>query len=284
MAARASKEWWTCRLQLTVGVITLLLDTSASDHDGPGNGSGRQDPELVRFAATGDPALCERLVRRYRPLAETGARRFGRRGVPHDDLFQVANIGLLKAIRRFDPSFERPFAVFAVATIRGELRRYFRDHTWMVRVPRRIKDLNVTLSRVSGDLTERLGRSPTVLELAEEADVDVDLVLEALDARFAYAAEPLLSPGTDGQPTNEPVETSAVLDDLEVRLLLRGHMSVLHPRQRLILHLRFIEDLTQSEIARRLGTSQVSISRQLASAFTVLRSNLSSDLRPEGAG
>jgi RNA polymerase sigma-B factor len=239
------------------------------------------EAELFRLAALGDPARCDELVRRYRPIADAAARRFGGRGVPHDDLFQVACIGLLKAIRRFDPDRGRPFRVFAAATMRGELLRHFRDHTWMLRVPRRIKDLSVTLTRLSAELHDGTGRPPTVLELAEVAGADVDQVVEALDARRAYLAGPLTT-GSDEGAGNEPTGPVDDIDALEVRLFLDSHVEQLTGHQRRLLHLRFVEDLTQTEIAGLLDTSQVNVSRQLAATLKLLRSRLHGGGRGDG--
>lgn len=238
-----------------------------------GGGRGPDDaPEVVaRFTAyreTGDRSLRNALVAEHRSLADALARRYANRGEPLDDLEQVAMLGLVKAVERFDPSKGIPFAGFAVPTITGELRRHFRDHTWAVKVHRRAKDLHVRMPAVADRLRVELGRAATPAELAEALDVDLDEVLDALDAGTAYRSAS--TDTTEGSTAASHAmqrhdrDEGSAADD---RVLLASLLAELSDRDRTIIGLRFFEDLSQSEIAERVGMSQVHVSRILRRAM-----------------
>jgi RNA polymerase sigma-B factor len=231
---------------------------------------------LDRFSGHRDPALRDEIIERANWLALRGARRFVDRGEPFDDLLQVARLGLMKAVDRFDPSLGVPFGAYATPTIMGELRRYFRDHTWSVHVSRRAKDLRPMVNAASDKLAAELGRSPRVSEIAQVLDVGEDAVLEALEANNAYRAHTLDPAGTGHTP---PVDGGfeGVLDrDVVGHLLDR-----LPDRERTILVLRFFEGMTQSQIAERIGTSQVHVGRLITSSLAVLKSHLTAASRAE---
>lgn len=224
---------------------------------------------LARFHESRDPDLREEIVERTAWLATRSARRFSDRGEPFDDLLQVARIGLLKAVDRFDPAHGVQFGAFATPTIVGELRRYFRDHTWSVHVSRRAKDLRPAVNNAMDELTREHGRSPTVEEIAARIHSSEDAVLEALEANNAYRARSLDPAGTGHAP---PIEANfeTVLD----REVIVGLLDRLRPRERTIIYLRFFEELSQAQIAERVGTSQVHVGRLLASTLAQLRAYL----------
>jgi RNA polymerase sigma-B factor len=229
-----------------------------------------------RFAATRDPALRDEICERTHWLALRGARRFASRGEPFDDLLQVARIGLLKAIDRFDVNVGVQFGAYATPTIVGELRRYFRDHTWSVHVPRRAKDLRPAVNEANDQLSKELGRSPRVAEIAERLQVSEDAVLEALEANNAYRSS-TLDPAGHGNAASVPGDVDGVVDrELVLRLLDK-----LRPRERKILYLRFYEEMSQAQIAERIGTSQVHVGRLIASSLASLRTILDEPV-PEG--
>jgi RNA polymerase sigma-B factor len=234
-----------------------------------------------RYRASGDRRLRNELIERHRWIAIQCARRFDRRGEPLDDLVQIAQIGVLKAVERFDPAVGVAFPSFAMPTVMGELRRHFRDATWTMRVPRRLKELHVALAGANEALVQRLGRQPKVEELAAELSVDVDDILEALDAGANYRAAPLTAPaGDDGERTSEPAAMGMEDPDLaraEVRMAIRRLLSTLATRERTIVYLRYFRGLTQQEIADRVGTSQVHVSRLLRASLARLREELGED-------
>src|SRR3954451_9408440 len=210
--------------------------------------------KLEEYAASGDKALRDEIVASQVGLAEYLARRFKNRGEPIEDLIQVALLGLLKAVERFDPSRGLEFSTFATPTIVGELKRHFRDKGWAVRVPRRVQELHLRVTRVIDDLALELGRSPTVQEIAQRAGTTEDEVIEAIDAGSAYRSASLdagrsdddESPGLLGQlGENDPELARA-----ERRAALGPLISELPEREQVMLYLRFYEGLTQSEIAK----------------------------------
>ena len=233
------------------------------------------------YHRTGDQQLRNRLVETHLDLARREALRFAGRGEPVDDLLQVARLGMLKAVERFDPTLGVPFSAFARPTIAGELRRHFRDTTWSVHVPRGLKDLHAGLSRTIAALAASLGRQPTAAELAKEVGASVDEVLEALELRSAYRPTSINAPidadGTTADPAaaDESDGIDPAIDSMLVRELL-GHLD---GRQRMIVYLRFFGQLSQSEIADRVGVSQVHVSRLLRSSMITLRGLL--DDRPD---
>lgn len=228
-----------------------------------------------RYADTRDLTLRDQLVEAHMGLAAYLARRFANRGQPLEDLTQVAALGLLKAVERFDPSLKVEFSTYATTTIVGELKRYLRDRGWAVRAPRRMQELYLTLSRVVDPLGQELGRSPTIGELAAEVGASEEEVLEALEAGQAYRFASLDAPRSEGEGDTVGEAMGGEDDELaraEQRALLAPMLAHLPARQRQIVHLRFFEGLTQSEIARRLGISQMQVSRLLSRSVAQMRS------------
>ena len=228
------------------------------------------------YAETHDPQLRTELVTAHIGLAEYLARRFTNRGEPLDDLVQVASLGLLKAVDRFDPERGLEFSTYATPTIVGELKRHFRDKGWAVRVPRRVQELHLRLGTVVSTLSQELGRSPTIGEIAQAASVSEEDVLEAIEAGHAYRFTSLDAPsGADEEGTlaSQLGGTDQALVDSEHRVALSPLIARFPPRERTILHLRFFEGLTQSEIASRLGISQMHVSRLLARSLAQLRAS-----------
>jgi RNA polymerase sigma-B factor len=221
----------------------------------------------------------EQLVAQYIGLVEFLARRFRNRGEPLEDLVQVGTIGLLKAIERFDLSREVEFSTYATPTVVGELKRHFRDKGWAVRVPRRLQELHLELTKIVGHLGQELGRSPTVAEIAEAAGTSEESVLEGLEIAQAYNFTSLDAPidTEDGGSTSfadQLGEDDEHLEHLEYRASLAPEMARLPERERNILYLRFFKGLTQSEIAERLGISQMHVSRLLGRTLMKLREAL----------
>jgi RNA polymerase sigma-B factor len=237
--------------------------------------------KFVQFAATGDIGLRDELVAAHLGLAEYLARRFANRGEPLDDLVQVASLGLLKAVGRFDPERGVEFSTYATHTIVGELKRHFRDKGWAIRAPRRMQELYLRLGKVVGTLGQELGRSPTIAELAAEVEVSEEEVLEALEAGAAYRFASLDAPAggdSDGETLASRLgEEDARLVDAERRATLFPLLAQLPRREQTILQLRFFDGLTQSEIANRLGISQMHVSRLLARSVAQLRAAARTD-------
>ena len=232
------------------------------------------------YADTQDTALRTELVTAHMGLAEYLARRFTNRGEPLDDLVQVASLGLLKAVDRFDPERGLEFSTYATPTIVGELKRHFRDKGWAVRVPRRVQELHLRLGSVVSTLSQELGRSPTIGEIAQAASVSEEDVLEAIEAGHAYRFTSLDAPsGADDEGTlaSQLGSDDQALVDSEHRVALSPLIARFPPRERTILHLRFFEGLTQSEIAGRLGISQMHVSRLLARSLAQLRASAEDD-------
>lgn len=225
------------------------------------------DQALRRYSVDREPALREEIVERTNWLALRGARRFASRGEPFDDLLQVARIGLLKAVDRFDVNVGVQFGAYATPTIMGELRRYFRDHTWSLHVPRRAKDLRPAVNEAADQLTKEFGRSPQVKEIAAHLAISEDVVLEALEANNAYRSFALDTAGS----TAAAGADSGNLDEVVDREVVVTLLDRLRPRERTILYLRFYEELSQSQIAERIGTSQVHVGRLIASSLAALR-------------
>ena len=219
--------------------------------------------------------LRDRLITGYLPVAQHLARRFVHRGVPLEDLVQVATLGLINAVDRYDPSFGRDFLAYAIPTIQGELRRYFRDHSWSMRVPRRLKDLHVSINRVTEELAQGLGRAPRPSEIAARLSISVDEVLEGLEATASYASQSLdevLMEGEDKATlANLLGSNDSGLALVEAHETLRPLLETLPPRERTILVLRFFDNMTQSKIAAHLGISQMHVSRLLSQTLATLR-------------
>ena len=237
----------------------------------------REDRRLLeRYHADGDTAAREALVERFLPLARQLARRYQRGGEPLDDLVQVASLGLLKAIDRFDPARETAFSSFAVPTILGELKRHFRDKGWSVRVPRDLQELAVKVDRVGEQISGELGRAPTPAEIAEAIGASTEQVLEAREAAAAYRAVSLDRPRDEEDEETSGFAESVGIEDpgfsvAEDSATVQRLMRVLTEREREVLRLRFEEDLTQSEIGERVGVSQMHVSRLIRQSVARLR-------------
>jgi RNA polymerase sigma-B factor len=235
--------------------------------------NGEMDPRFHTLRATGDRELRNELVEEFRWLAGYCSRRFDNRGEPRDDLQQVALLGLVKAVDRFDPERGAAFSTFAVPTILGELRRHFRDKTWSVHVPRRAKELYQAVAGVVDELTSALGRSPTIAEIAGHAGITVDEALEALEVRDCYRGVPLEPVGDDDGPESAPLGADDHGFELaDARSTVASLIRTLPTaRDRLVVELRFLEGLTQSEISSRIGVSQVQVSRLLRANLARMR-------------
>jgi RNA polymerase sigma-B factor len=234
------------------------------------------EQELWRRHAAGDRAARDRLVEQYLRLARMLARRYARATEPLEDLEQVASLGLVQAIDRFDPSRGTAFSSFAVPTILGELKRHFRDRTWFLRVPRELREAAMTTERAAEVLAARLGRIPSAGEVAEATGMTLEQVLEAREAALAYRCESLDRPLHDGEDGTATLGDRLGLPDEALRraeddLLLKQLVATLRPREREVLRLRFTEDLLQREIAERVGLSQMHVSRILRDGVTRLR-------------
>jgi RNA polymerase sigma-B factor len=218
---------------------------------------------LDRYASTRSPEVRDELVRRFMPLARSLALRYRRQTESLDDLIQVANLGLVKAIDGFDPERGRPFSAYAVPTILGELRRHFRDHVWNVRLPRGLGELAMRIDEAVSELTEALGRHPTPAQIAERLGVAVEDVLEGLEATHARRTLSLDAPRLSDEQSTPTIETigSQELGFERVESGFACAEAELTEREWRVLRLRFSESLTQSEIGRELGVSQMQISR-----------------------
>ncbi|MEM9038131.1 MAG: sigma-70 family RNA polymerase sigma factor [Actinomycetota bacterium] len=228
------------------------------------------DPRFAEYRRTGDRALRNALVEEHRGLAAAVAARYRDRGVPSDDLEQVALLGLIGAVERFDPSRGVPFGPWASMTVDGECKTWFRDRTWGLRVGRSLKEVSVRVRRVRGDLEQRLGRSPTVTELADQLGESEDRVLEALDADRAYRPTSLDTPAVDGSSVTDA--SGGGFGDVERRILVEQLLERLDPHEAQLVRLRFFEELSQQEIADRIGVSQMQVSRLLRRVLGQLRS------------
>jgi RNA polymerase sigma-B factor len=222
--------------------------------------------------------LRDQLVQVHLPLVEHLARRFRNRGEPFDDLVQVATIGLIKSVDRFDPERGVEFSTYATPTIVGEIKRHFRDRGWAIRVPRRLQELKLTLSTAASELSQRNGRAPTVNELAEHLRLSVDEVLEGLESANAYSAVSLDAPeggDEDAQSVADSLGTEDnSLEGVEYRESLKPLLERLPPREKKIILLRFFGNMTQSQIAQEVGISQMHVSRLLARTLVQLRQEL----------
>jgi RNA polymerase sigma-B factor len=231
----------------------------------------REDRALFqRFRDQGDPVDREVLVERFLPLARNLASRYLRYDEPFDDIFQVACLGLVKAIDGFDVERGRAFTSYAVPTIVGEIKRHYRDRTWAVHVPRDLQELTLSVGRAAGELERMLLRKPNVGELAAHLEISHEDVLEALQARRAHSSDSLDAPASsaDGDDSARTVGESIGHEEpgyarAEQRATLKRMMTGLAPRDRLVLRLRFEHDLTQEEIGKRVGISQMQVSRVL---------------------
>ena len=220
------------------------------------------------------------LVNAHAGLAIRIASDYTQRGVDDDDLHQIALLGLVKSVERYDPSRGVPFSPFASRTINGELKRYFRDHTWSVRPPRSAQELHLQLRKTTDEMTQRLGRSPTVPELATELDTSTDAILEAMEAGTAYTAASIDAPSPASRDDSRTrlserlADSESKYDRSDVRLVVGQLLERLPEREATILRLRFFDELSQSEIAERVGISQMHVSRLLRRTLRDLRTLL----------
>jgi RNA polymerase sigma-B factor len=223
------------------------------------------------------PELRARAIEAWMPMARHLAHRYAGRGEPTDDLVQTANLGLIKAVDRFDADRGVDFAGFAIPTIVGEIKRHFRDRAWSIRVPRRLQELRLAITEANSTLTQTLGRAPTVTDVAEHLGVTEEDVLEGLEGARAYSATSLSTPISADSAT-ELGDTLGVEDDefdlAELRVTLGPALARLDERERKILTLRFYGNLTQSQIAEQVGISQMHVSRLITRALATLRSQL----------
>ncbi len=244
------------------------------NHRGSRPGISQRSEELLAlhlaYAADRDPVMRERLVHAYDDFARALARDFHSRRESLEDLVQVARLGLIQAIDRFDPTLERPFVVFARATIVGELKRHVRDRTWTLRVPRSLQEHYLVVVRAADDLTQELGRSPVIREVSERTGLSDDHVVEAMELGSVQRPASLDAPLPDGR-VPEPGVDDPALEAAEGRAYLSHILARLPEREQRILELRFLEGLTQSEIGNRLGVSQMYVSRLLARTISRLR-------------
>jgi RNA polymerase sigma-B factor len=231
------------------------------------------DPERAKIRST--------LVELHLPLVEYLARRFRNRGEWLDDLTQVATIGLIKSIDRFDLERGVEFSTYATPTIVGEIKRHFRDKGWAVRVPRRLQELKLSLTKAIGELAQRLGRAPTVSELAVHLQMSEEDVLEGLESANAYSTVSLDAPDSGDEDAPAVADSLGMIDEalegVEYRESLKPLLERLPPREKKILLLRFFGNMTQSQIATELGISQMHVSRLLARTLAQLREGLTLD-------
>jgi len=238
---------------------------------------GEQE-ELLRAMRSGtDLGARERLIESYLPLARAIARRYAGRGEQYDDLVQVATIGLIKAIDRFDHSRGVQLESYAIPTMVGEIKRHFRDRSWAVHVPRRLKELNLKLMTLIEELSVKLERSPTIAELASAAGADIEEVVDALesnDARIAISLSTPIGDEQDGELIDTVAAAGAEYENAEDRALVISGLARLGARERRIVYLRFFEGLSQSQIATEVGISQMQISRLIRRSLEEMRAEI----------
>jgi RNA polymerase sigma-B factor len=226
-------------------------------------------------------ALREELVKLHLPLVEHLTRRFLNRGEPYDDLVQVGTIGLIKAVDRFDLERAVEFSTYATPTIVGEIKRHFRDKGWAIRVPRRLQELRISISSATAELTQNLGRSPTIKEIAGRVGVSEEEVLEGLESANAYSTLSLDASDSSEDGTLSMLDTLGEDDEalahVENREAIKPLLARLHPREKRILALRFFRGMTQSQIAAEIGVSQMHVSRLLNRTLEQLRTSLDED-------
>jgi RNA polymerase sigma-B factor len=237
---------------------------------------------LIEEYRAGNEQARDALVDRYMPLVRSLAGRYAGRGEPQEDLVQVGSIGLLLAIERFDTGRDVQFTTYAVPTIVGEIQRHFRDRAWALHVPRRMKELSVRLNRVVQQRTAELGRAPTIAELAEATGADEDEVIEALQTSEAYSTRSLSQPlgaGADDDTMQDVLgRADEGFGDVENSVFVEAGLAALDERERRIVELRFFDGLTQSEIAARVGVSQMHVSRLLRRALHTMRGRLEEEV------
>ena len=261
--------------------MTVLAETAAPAAAEAATSTDRASELINAMAALpaghpSRPALRDRAIEAWLPLARHLANRYANRGEPRDDLYQVAVLGMIKAVDRFEADRGVDFAGFAIPTIVGELKRHFRDKTWSVRVPRRLQELRLAITGANNTLSHTLGRSPTVADIAGHLGISEDEVIEGLEGARAYNSTSLSTPVTEGG--TELGETLGGEDDAfelaELRIALGPALASLDEREQKIVSLRFYGNLTQTQIADQIGISQMHVSRLLARALVKLRSRL----------
>jgi RNA polymerase sigma-B factor len=258
-----------------------LEATEAAQDGGNGDLHGRTSALFEAMTSTDDAQEASRLrgelVELHLPLAEYLARRFGNRGEPHEDLVQVATIGLIKAIDRFDLERGVAFSTYATPTIVGEIKRHFRDRGWTIRVPRRLQEVQAVINQAVSDLGQELGRSPTVAELARKIGMSEEEILEGLESANAYSPLSLDAPdpsGEVGAVIEQLGDYDDALDAVVDRETVKPLLDQLDARAKRILLLRFFRNMTQSQIAEELGISQMHVSRLLSRTLAELRRKL----------
>ena len=231
-----------------------------------------------RYKEEGDEEAREQLIESHLNLVRFLASKFKNRGEPLEDLVQVGSLGLIKAIDRFDPDRGLEFTTFATPTIMGEIKRHFRDKGWSVRVPRRLQELSAKVNQVTDELTSELNRTPTVEEIAARLDTSVDEVLEAMESSSAYSSVPLEGGTTDDEDAPGIIDRFATEDEDLVssddRMVIEETIAGFSPREQDAIRMRFVEGLTQVEIADKLGISQVQVSRLLRRALKRVQERL----------
>lgn len=261
-----------------------MADTQRATKSGKAAWDKEKTHELFRrYKEEGDVEAREKLVMSHMNLVRFLANKFKNRGEPLDDLIQVGYLGLLKAIDRFDPSRGLEFTTYATPTIMGEIKRHFRDKGWSVRVPRRLQELSAKVNQATDVLTTELQRSPKIEEIAEYLDASVDEVLEAMESSSAYSSVPL-----EGTGNNDNDDAPSVLDRYATedsalnftddRLIIQEALKGFSPREREVIDLRFLQGMTQIEIAEKLGISQVQVSRLLRRTLKKIQDKID----PEG--
>jgi RNA polymerase sigma-B factor len=227
---------------------------------------------LRRYHEQADEAARDQLAEETLPLARSLASRYSGRGEPLDDLVQVACVGVMKAIEGYDMTRDVRFSSYATPTVLGEIKRYFRDKTWAVRVPRGLQELQLEVAQARDDLTAQLGRSPTVPELAQAVKAPFSAVLETIQSTGARRTRSLDEPlGEDGTLADQIGGVDPEIARAEMRVLIHDAMEVLSDRDREILRMRFNDDMTQAEIAREMSLSQMQISRVIRHSIARLR-------------
>lgn len=244
----------------------------------------RRKQLIEEYKRTQDPCLREELVEEFSGLVEYLARRFAGHGEPLEDIKQVGYLGLLKAIDRYDPNEGTEFVTFATPTILGEIKRHLRDNTWSMSIPRRIKELALAINRAEAELGAELGRQPTIAEIAKKLNASTEEVLEALEAMPATSTVSLDEViGKDDDDNGRELHEEVGYDDpnmeiVELKDLIQRAMRHLSPRERQILAMRFYDEMSQAEIAKKLNISQMHVSRLQRAALELLKSYLPKEL------
>ena len=261
------------------GRLILAATHDSAEQPSPGADEQLTDERalLRRYGEDRNPTVREELVERFMPLARRLAGRYAGGAEPYDDLVQVASVGLVKAIDRFDVERGTAFSTFAVPTILGELKRHFRDRGWSVHVPRDVQERILKVERALAELPSRLGRAATIADIAESLEVSEEQVLEAMHASQGHHAVSLdasssMADGEEPAPLGERIgKVDLGFDTVEYGASIEPALAEISERDRKVLHLRFVEDLTQSEIAAQVGVSQMHVSRILRSTLDQLR-------------